>query len=59
MKATAFKKRTVAYYLICGGKHSSGKESGAVINPGVEHLHRKTPYAVRCVGCARAEKIIT
>lgn len=57
-KKTEFVKRTAAYWLICGGKHpSSGKEAGAVINPGTEHYHRVKPYAVRCVKCAQIERI--
>lgn len=56
-KETKFRKRKVSYWLICGGKHSSGKEARAVINPGVEHYHRVRPYAVRCVNCAAMEKL--
>lgn len=57
-KPKPFAKRTVSYWLICGGKHSSGHgDKGGIINPGVEHWHRAKPYAVRCSVCAKLERI--
>lgn len=55
MKATKFVKRTVGYWLICGGTRHHGGRGGGTIAPDVQHFHRTRPYAVLCAECAEKE----
>lgn len=52
-----FVKRTVGYWLICGGTLHHGARSGGIIRPDEEHLYCAQPYTVRCAECVKKENL--